>query len=110
VIGSDGIGLQLKIENDSGEFDRDGSEESKTPGGISATGEFDITGEHSAELRPAKCARPRATVMFCNLSIAARLLSPKSLNYWKANTWTTIITWPGCQTVIRSAWASNQTS
>src|SRR5216117_337810 len=50
VIGPDGIGLQLKVENDAGEFDRDGSDEIEDAWyKFCCRGEFDITGEHSSQ-------------------------------------------------------------
>src|SRR5213592_3494573 len=50
IIGPDGIGLQLKLENDAGEFDRDGSDEIEDAWyEFCCRGEFDITGEHSAQ-------------------------------------------------------------
>jgi lambda family phage portal protein len=50
VIGPDGIGLQMKIKDSSGNLDRDGSEQIEEGWEeFCSRGEFEITGEHSSQ-------------------------------------------------------------
>ena len=50
VIGPDGIGLQLKVKNDAGEFDEEGSNEiEQLWKDFGRRGEFEVTGEHSSQ-------------------------------------------------------------
>jgi len=50
VIGPDGIGLQLKVKDADGKFDREGSQEIEQAWkDFGQRGEFDITGEHAEQ-------------------------------------------------------------